>query len=150
MDARATRHGHAGEVGGQSVELEAVDGYKAYVLLADTGRGRIINVIENARSRPAAVDQASPRRHGSPPVPVSDQKLHPIVIRRTKWLRDELQRVAIAAGRVPDPEIEDRLARSVGENRDKEDAKLRLENLTRQIIDLVRANPNHIDRSRVA
>jgi hypothetical protein len=142
-DVRLEETGFRRLVSGESVELKTTDGKEVHVILADIGWGRIFAAVEGARPQQPARHEAArtttPRPRGRPPLPADEAKLAPVVIRTTKALRDELQKVAQASGRSLTREIEARLARSLWEDRDKGPAELRLDILARQLMDLVRA-----------
>jgi hypothetical protein len=130
-------------VSGQSVELKTPDGEEVHLILADIGWGRIYAAVEGARP-PQGRDEPTrtnpPRARGRPPLPADEAKLHPLVIRTARPLREVLEKTADASGRSLTQEIEARLARSVWEDRDKGPAELQLDILARQVMELVRAN----------
>ena len=85
---------------------------------------------------------AKPRRpRGRPPLPAGERKAEreTLTFRPTNGMKEELVRAAKRSGRSLAQEIEDRLGRSLWEDRDKNDLDLRLDILTRQIQELVRA-----------
>jgi hypothetical protein len=68
-----------------------------------------------------------PRRRGRPPLPDDEAKRHPLILRTTKGLMDELAKASKASGRSLTEEIEFRLARSLAEDHGKSELDLRLD-----------------------
>jgi hypothetical protein len=97
-------------------------------------------------SGPERSEKAEARRprRGRPPLPAGEAKVkrYPLTIRSTKAMKEELSRAAKASGRSLAEDMEDRLARSLWEDRDKGPVERRLEILMRQVADLVRLNWN--------
>ncbi len=79
-----------------------------------------------------------PRRRGRPPLPDGEAKQHPLIIRTTKGLKDELVRASKASGRSLTEDIEDRLQRTLEEDRGKDEQEIRLDVAADKIKDVVK------------
>lgn len=87
------------------------------------------------------VSPPAPRRRlGRPPRTPGDVKRYPLSLYVTKELKDRLVAASKVSGRPLTQEIEARLLRTLDEDSGKDERELRLDNLAREITELVRRN----------
>jgi len=77
--------------------------------------------------QPEEPSGTAPRRRGRPPRPPETVKRHPLVIRTTQALKEDLVKASNASGRSLTEEIEYRLTRSIAEDHGKSELDLRLD-----------------------
>jgi hypothetical protein len=98
---------------------------------------QIYSVKNNQRSETTDLAEGPkanpPRRRGRPPLPDDEAKRHPLILRTTKGLMDELAKASKASGRSLTEEIEFRLARSLAEDHGKSELELRVDKAMAQL-----------------
>lgn len=123
--------------------IETTFGIDTFLQITEKAvRSRTGSKQRDATEIATPIGTPAPRRRMGRPRIADDIKRSPLSLYVTKALKDRLVEASKVSGRPLTQEIEVRLLRTLAEDPGRDEAEVRLDNLARQIIELVRRNWN--------